>query len=113
MPSDFATLLSLLESAPELREATAVTFYRGLACLGARTYPELCAQARSVASALRALGVRAGDRVALLSQNSVEVPAVVLGALCAGAVLVPLNAAGEASDWSYVLEHAAVRQLLV
>ncbi len=54
------------------------------------TAAEFEAQQRHVAGALRAKGVRPGDRIALPGTNRPEVLAVVLGALRSGVVPVPL-----------------------
>ncbi|GHF34361.1 long-chain acyl-CoA synthetase [Amycolatopsis bartoniae] len=55
------------------------------------TYAELDRRARQVAEAVRARGVRPGDRVALIGPNVVEFPVVYYGLLKAGAVVIPLN----------------------
>jgi long-chain acyl-CoA synthetase len=55
------------------------------------TYAELEARAARVAGALRADGVAPGDRVAIEGHNSVAFVSSYLGALRAGAVVVPLN----------------------
>lgn len=54
-------------------------------------YDELGRLAIEAAGRLRAMGVAAGDRVALWAPNSVEWVAIALGAERVGAVLVPLN----------------------
>ncbi len=54
------------------------------------TYTELERRVRRFALGLRALGVRPGDRVALLSENRPEWVIADLGALAAGAVTVPI-----------------------
>lgn len=59
---------------------------------GARlTYGELDARVRRFAGGLARLGVREGDRVALLAGNSLEFAVAVHGVARAGAILVPLN----------------------
>ena len=55
------------------------------------TYRALLQSARQAATAVIAAGVRPGDAVALWAPNSIEWAVVSLGALCAGAVVVPLN----------------------
>ncbi|GAA4659819.1 long-chain fatty acid--CoA ligase [Amycolatopsis dongchuanensis] len=57
----------------------------------ALTYAELDRQARQVAEAVRARGIRPGDRVALVSPNLLAFPVVYYGLLMAGAVVIPLN----------------------
>ena len=70
------------------------------------TYGEIGRQATALAAALRRLGVKSGDRVAILSSNRAEW-AVALGAsLACGAVLVPMYEAQLEKDWRYILEDA-------
>ncbi|HEY7610206.1 MAG TPA: long-chain fatty acid--CoA ligase [Alphaproteobacteria bacterium] len=59
----------------------------GRAC----TYAELDARVARCASALRALGIAAGDRVAILSHNDIAFFETLLACARAGAILVPLN----------------------
>ena len=56
-----------------------------------RTFAGLATEAAGVTGALMASGIGAGDRVALWAPNSGEWAVAALGALGAGAVLVPLN----------------------
>jgi len=75
------------------RHPEAAVAFRFLASDGSRTdltYGDLAATSRSVASGLRALGIRSGDRVATLAGKSVHLPALLLGIWRAGAVYVPL-----------------------
>jgi long-chain acyl-CoA synthetase len=57
------------------------------------------------ATGLRALGVRPGDRVMILAQNSPEWIASYFATLACGAVAVPVNPALTASEVSYIIEH--------
>jgi long-chain acyl-CoA synthetase len=77
----------LLESAARAHPA------RAAVTCGEQTisYAELDRKARQVAEAVRARGVRRGDRVALICPNLPEFPVVYFGLLKAGAVVVPLN----------------------
>jgi long-chain acyl-CoA synthetase len=71
-------------------------------------YGAIGRQATALAAALGRLGVKHGDRVAILSSNRAEW-AVALGAsLACGAVLVPMYEAQLEKDWRYILEDAAV-----
>ncbi len=54
------------------------------------SWTELGLQVNRAANALIALGVKPGDRVAMLSRNSVEYVEIFFGALSAGACAVPL-----------------------
>jgi long-chain acyl-CoA synthetase len=81
---------------------------------GARrvTWAELQAEAGRFHAALAARGVRPGDRVAVLGENSPEVAAAIYGVLGAGAVLVVLNAGARASEMLHLMAHAEVGALL-
>ncbi|MGH7482924.1 MAG: AMP-binding protein, partial [Longimicrobiales bacterium] len=56
-----------------------------------RTYGQLDARQRRVAGLLASLGVGRGDRIAVLSANSIEMIEVTIGALRAGVVPVPVS----------------------
>ncbi len=75
------------------------------------TYSELAETAASVASALVDSGVRRGDRVALLATNSVEYVQVFLGALEAGASVVPLPTLSSVDALRAMLEDCTPRVL--
>ena len=93
VPPDFSppdlTLHGLLEkTAGEYPNNTATIFF------GARlTYAQLDDQASRFASALQSLGVRPGDRVAILLPNCPQFLIALFGALKAGATAIPLNPA--------------------
>ena len=55
------------------------------------TYGELQRESRRAANMLRRLGVRREERVAMIMLDTVDFPAVFLGAIRAGIVPVPLN----------------------
>jgi long-chain acyl-CoA synthetase len=63
--------------------------------------------------ALRGLGLGAGDTVAVLSHNRVELFEVLGAAMHAGLVVVPLNWHWLAEEIAYVLEDSGARALLV
>jgi benzoate-CoA ligase family protein len=73
-----------------------------VSCGGERvTYGELYARASGVGAALRELGVVAGDRVLLVMDDCVDLPAVFLGAIRIGAVPVPLNPLYDPEEYEY------------
>ncbi|MGV9296714.1 AMP-binding protein [Amycolatopsis sp. NPDC003676] len=76
------------------------------------TYEWLWEQARRCASALRANGVRPGDRVALLLADTPQFPVAYFGALAAGAVVIPLNALSAAAEIDHVLTDSAAQFLV-
>ncbi len=62
-------------------------------CEGDRlTWRELNRRISRVSNYLHRVGICRGDRVAILSQNCLEYPEIMFGALKAGAVIVPLSA---------------------
>jgi acyl-CoA synthetase (AMP-forming)/AMP-acid ligase II len=67
------------------------------------TYVQLADQVDRHARAFIAAGVVAGDRVAVWAPNCAEWMVCALGALRAGAVLVPLNTRFKGSEASYIL----------
>jgi benzoate-CoA ligase family protein len=63
-----------------------------VSCGGERlTYADLYARMCGVGSMLRELGVEAGDRVLLVMDDCIDLPAVFIGAIRIGAVPVPVN----------------------
>jgi long-chain acyl-CoA synthetase len=95
-------------------DRAALSFYRGKALEGRLSYGELSARVETLAGALEVqYGVHAGDRVAILSPNRLEIPVLVLALLRLGAAVVPLNPAGSSEDWIYVLGHAGALGLCV
>src|SRR5829696_6364079 len=68
------------------------------------TYADLDAMAGRVAAGLHALGIRAGDHVALSCPNVPWFPAVYFGILKAGAVVVPLNVLLKPREIAYHLK---------
>ncbi|HEX9821068.1 MAG TPA: AMP-binding protein [Methylomirabilota bacterium] len=70
------------------------------------TFADLEARTNRVASALRELGVGAGDRVALMFSNDVKFLEVLFGPMRLGAVAVPLNTRMGDDALRYVVEDA-------
>jgi amino acid adenylation domain-containing protein len=77
------------------------------------TYGEMDAMADAVAARLRALGVRAGDRVGVAMERSAELVAAMLGALKAGAAYVPLDPEYPAERLAYMLADSGAGALVV
>jgi benzoate-CoA ligase family protein len=67
------------------------------------TYGDLFRRACGAGAALRALGVDAGERVLLVMDDCVDLPAVFLGAIRIGAVPIPLNPLYEAGEYDYFI----------
>ena len=67
------------------------------------TWAQAHEQAHRFASVLTSLGVRDGDRIALLAKNRVEWAALYAGAFGVGAVPVPLNYRQAPAEWLHPL----------
>ena len=77
------------------------------------SYGDLQKQSRRVANMLRRLGVRREERVAMIMLDTVDFPAVFLGAIRAGIVPVPLNTLLTSDQYAYVLADSRARVLFV
>ncbi|MEV6808436.1 amino acid adenylation domain-containing protein [Streptomyces sp. NPDC051129] len=96
------------EQAARTPDRVAVTAADG----GELTFAELEARANRVAHALRAEGVTAGDRVAvLLERGPLTVPAL-LGVLKSGAAYVPVDPAYPAERIAFLLQDSRARAVL-
>ena len=73
------------------------------------TYDGFARAVLMVAALLRERGLNKGDRVALVMRNLPEWPVVFLGALLAGAIMVPLNAWWTATELAYGLADSGAR----
>jgi long-chain acyl-CoA synthetase len=76
------------------------------------TYAELHARCARLASGLRKLGVRPGDRVALLSANSHRYLEAFCGIPAQGMILVPLNTRLAAPELAAILKDCGARVLV-
>jgi len=82
---------------------------------GARTltYQQLRDQAARAATALRALRIDRGDRVAVLMPDSLEAAVALLGAIYHGAIAVPLSELGRANDIADLLNDSGAAAVVV
>ena len=76
------------------------------------TYAALEAQAARLAAGLHAMGIRAGDHVALSCPNVPWFPVAYFGILKAGAVVVPLNVLLKAREIAYHLKDSHAKAFL-
>jgi long-chain acyl-CoA synthetase len=84
--------------------------------LGGRTlhdYATLARRAGALAGALASAGLRAGDRVALVSRNVPEYIEALFGCWWAGAVAVPVNAKLHPQELAFVLADSGARWMFV
>lgn len=73
------------------------------------SYTELADRARAVARGLIALGIKPGDRVAVLANTRAEWTLLDLGGHCAGAVVVPVYHTNAPVEVRHVLAHSGSR----
>ena len=83
-----------------------------LVCAQGRfSYADLAARAARAAGALRAAGLRPGDRIGLLLGNRVEWIDLFLGASAVGAVTVPLSTWSTRSELEFLVQDAGLSLL--
>jgi fatty-acyl-CoA synthase len=75
------------------------------------SYSALARRAGQVAAALRARGIRRGDRVGLLLNNRIEWLEVFFGAAALGAVVVPFSTWSKRAELDFVMDDSGVRCL--
>jgi acyl-CoA synthetase (AMP-forming)/AMP-acid ligase II len=73
------------------------------------SFAELATLVRRAAAGCVARGVEPGDRVAVWGPNSLEWVVAALGALTAGAALVPLNTRFKSDEAAYILDKSRTR----
>ncbi|MFE2880721.1 FadD3 family acyl-CoA ligase [Streptomyces roseus] len=76
-------------------------------------YAQLGERVERAAAAAIAAGIEPGDRVAVWAPNTLEWIVSALGAVSAGAVLVPLNTRFKGAEAAYVLRRSRARLLFV
>lgn len=77
------------------------------------TYSEFDQICSRLASSMRALGVKPGDRIAVLSRNSHAFAAMRFAVARAQAILVPINFMLQPAEVAYVLSHSGATTLCV
>jgi long-chain acyl-CoA synthetase len=77
------------------------------------SYAELDARIEPAARALAARGVRRGDRVAVMLQNSLEFVDVYFGTLRLGAIVVPINAMYKHHEVEHILRDSEPRAAVI
>jgi acyl-CoA synthetase (AMP-forming)/AMP-acid ligase II len=103
-------------SIPGLVRSAAARFPDAEAVVEGRTrvsYAELGARVERAAAACVANGVAPGDRVAIWAPNTLDWIVSSLGAVSAGAVLVPLNTRFKGTEAAYVLSRSRAKLLFV
>jgi HIP---CoA ligase len=77
------------------------------------TFAELGEQVRQCAAAMIAAGVQRGDRVSVWAPNGHRFVRAALGAVTAGAVLVPINTRYKADEARWILSKSRAKLLLI
>ncbi|HEV3089795.1 MAG TPA: acyl--CoA ligase family protein [Candidatus Elarobacter sp.] len=77
-----------------------------------RTYPQFLERVRRLAAALQAMGIRAGERVAVLAPNTSMVLEATYAVPLAGGVLCALNTRLAPDEIDYILGHCGAALLL-
>ncbi|WP_328905233.1 FadD3 family acyl-CoA ligase [Streptomyces sp. NBC_00234] len=101
---------------PELVRAAAQRYGDREAVVEGRTritYTELGERVERAAAACIATGVEPGDRVAVWAPNTLDWIVSALGAVTAGAVLVPLNTRFKGTEAAYILQRSRAKLLFV
>ncbi len=80
---------------------------------GSLTYREMAMRARAQAAGLDRLGIRPGERVAVMSQNSARLATGFFGVSASGRVLVPINFRLAAEEVRYIVEHSGAKVFIV
>jgi fatty-acyl-CoA synthase len=76
------------------------------------TYPQLSALTDRVAASLLGLGVRRGDKVAILMPNTIDYVTALIASAKLGAIAVPINGRFKVHECSHVVGHSDARILL-
>jgi benzoate-CoA ligase family protein len=80
---------------------------------GAYTYSDLAERVNRAGNVLRELGVEREQRVLLLLLDTIDFPALFLGAMKIGAVPVPINTLLKPADYSFFLRDSRARTAIV
>jgi len=108
------TIIDLLENSIQKYPNNPYLFEKKTDKYEALTYKETGEQVYKVAAGLLALGLKKGDRVALLSESRTDWVISELGVLYTGAISVPLSILlKESADLKFRLEHSESRWLIV
>ena len=97
------TIRTLLTDAVRQRPDATFVRWKSAGEWKAWTFGDLAARARCVAEALAKLGVKGGDRVALMMENRPEWMSTYLGIVSVGVTCVPVDARLHAHEVSHIL----------
>jgi long-chain acyl-CoA synthetase len=112
-PDEPQTLPEVFNHAARRHNKPNVLNYKRDGAWHAISTDEMMARAKNIALGLYSLGVRPGDRVALLSENCPEWTLVDAGCLFAGAIDVPIYSTQSPGQVRYILNDSGARALFV
>ena len=102
----------LIDSLKRPRSHVAVRFKRHKKWLEL-SWTEYYQRAEAAGLALAALGIKAGDRVAVVSNTRLEWAALDLGILGIGAVTVPIYQSSRAEEIEYMIQNCEPRAVIL
>ena len=107
--SEFASIVDVLEQSCE-KYADRMAYHN----MGAEiTYSELEYLSRNFAAALQSMGMKQGDRIALMMPNILQYPIALFGALRAGLVVVNTNPMYTARELKHQLVDSGAKAIVV
>src|SRR3989338_6888387 len=77
------------------------------------TFEQMHLHAIAIAQDLNRSGIKKGDRVAIVMENSFATALIYFGCLYAGIVTVPINTSLHTEDLNYIVEHSGASLLVV
>ena len=80
---------------------------------GRYTYAELAKLVNQAANALKDLGIRKTERVAMAMVDTIEFPAIFWGCIKAGIVPIPLNTLLSSGEYEYILKDSNATTLII
>jgi long-chain acyl-CoA synthetase len=108
------TIIDLLENSAQKYPNNPYILEKKTDTYEAITYKETKEQVYKVAAGMMALGIKKGDRIALLSESRTDWVISELGVIYTGAISVPLSILlKESADLKFRLEHSESRWLIV
>jgi long-chain acyl-CoA synthetase len=112
MNPNFKTLVELWEWSTEQNAAREVFGTKTSGAWHWITFAEFKLQVDALRSGLAALGIGAGERVALIAGNRVEWAAAAYATFGLGATFVPMYEAQPVEDWAFILKDCEARAVI-
>jgi long-chain acyl-CoA synthetase len=112
-PDEPTTLVEMIERTVRLHSKPDLLNYKRDGAWHSISSEEMLARARNVALGLYSLGIRHGDRVALLSENCPEWTLSDVGSLFAGVIDVPIYPTLTPPQVAYILKDSGARILFI